>query len=148
MDRFILRYVLIKFIRVFDRAVFYTGSTTRAFLLQDIPGFSSKGYLKVPFFPLYTVDFSIGEDLYIGMPADLDQLGCEYSHRAVIGREGLVKLGHMAPDARCLLDQVDLKACSGKIKRGLNTADPSTDDHDVSKIAVSNILAKLLVIFP
>jgi hypothetical protein len=148
MDRFILRYVLIEFVRVFDRAVFYAGSTTRAFLFQDIPGFSGKSYLKVSYCSLYTIDFSIGENLYIGMPADLDQLGCEYSHGAVIGREGLVKLGHVAPDARCLLDQVDLKARSGKIKRGLNTTDPSTDDHDVSKIAASNTLAQLLDVFP
>ena len=33
MDGFILRYFLIKPIRVFDRAVFYTGRTTRAFVL-------------------------------------------------------------------------------------------------------------------
>ena len=32
MDGFILRYFLIKLIRVFDRAVFYTGRTTRAFV--------------------------------------------------------------------------------------------------------------------
>ena len=75
MDRFILRYFLIKLIRVFDRAVFYTGSTTRAFVLQNIPGLFGQGYLKVSCFPLYTVNFSIGEDLYIRMPADLDQLG-------------------------------------------------------------------------
>lgn len=148
MDRFILRYVLIEFIRVFNRTVFYTGSATRAFLFQDIPGFPGKGYPKVSCCSLYTVDFSIGKNLYIGMPADLDQLGCEYSHGAVIGRKGLVKLGHVAPDARRLLDQVDLKAGSGKIKRGLNTADPSTDHHDVSKIAAFNILAKLFDVFP
>ena len=56
------------------------------------------------------------------MPADLDQFGCEYSHGAVIGGEGLVELGHMAPDARRFLDQIDLKTRSGEIKRGLNTA--------------------------
>ncbi len=33
MDGFILRYFLIKLIRVFDRAVFDTGRTTRAFVL-------------------------------------------------------------------------------------------------------------------
>jgi hypothetical protein len=33
MDGFILRYFLIKLIRVFDWAVFYTGRTTRAFAL-------------------------------------------------------------------------------------------------------------------
>jgi len=33
MDGFILRYFLIKLIRVFNRAIFYTGRTTRAFVL-------------------------------------------------------------------------------------------------------------------
>ena len=75
MDGFILRYFLIILIRIFDRAVFYTGSTTRAFILKNIPWLFSQGYLKVSYFPFYTVDFSIGEDLYIGVPADLDQLG-------------------------------------------------------------------------
>ena len=144
MDRFILRYVLIKFIRVFDRAVFCTGGTTRAFVLQNIPGLFSKRYLKVSYFSLYTVNFSIGENLYIGMPADLDQLGCEYSHGAVIGRKGLIKLSHMAPDARCLLDQVHLKTRRSEIKRGLNTADPSPNNHYVSKLTVPETLTKLL----
>ena len=75
MDRLILRYFLIKLIRVFDRAVFYTSRTTRAFILTNIPWLFSQGYLKVSRFPLYTVNFSIGEDLYIWVPADLDQLG-------------------------------------------------------------------------
>ena len=57
-------------------------------------------YVKVSCFPFYTFNFSIGEDFYIWMPADLDQLGCEYSHGAVIGRKGLVKLGHMAANGR------------------------------------------------
>jgi hypothetical protein len=33
MDSFVLRYFLIKLIRVFDRAVFYAGRTARAFAL-------------------------------------------------------------------------------------------------------------------
>jgi hypothetical protein len=134
MDGFILRYFLIKLIRVFDRAVFDTGRTTRAFVLHNISGLFNQGYLEVSCFPFHTVNFSIGQDLYIGMPADLDQFGREYSHGAVIGGKGLVKLGHMAANGRCFLDQVNLKTGSGKIKRGLNTADPSTDNHDVSKI--------------
>jgi len=75
MDGLILRYFLIILIRIFDRAIFYTGSATRAFILKNIPWLSSQGYPKVSYFPFYTVDFSIGEDLYIGMPADLDQFG-------------------------------------------------------------------------
>jgi len=81
------------------------------------------------------------------MPADLDQFGCEYSDGAVIGRKGLVKLGHMAANGRRLVDQVNLKTRSGKIKRGLNTADPSTDNHDVSKMTLCETLTKLLNLF-
>jgi len=144
---FVLRYVLIKLIRVFDRAVFYTGSTTRAFALYDISGLLNQRYLKVSFFPCYTVYFSIGQDLYVGMPADLDQLGCEYSHGAVIGGKGLVKLGHMAANGRCFVHQVNLKTRSAKIKSGLNTADSSTDNQDISKSTASNAFTKLLNIF-
>jgi hypothetical protein len=144
VDGFVLRYFLIVFVGIFDRAVFYAGGATRALVLQNIPGLFSQSYLKVSCFPFYTVNFRIGEDLYVGMPADLDQFGCEYSHGAVVGGEGLVKLGHMAPDARRFFDQVNLKTGRGKIKRGLNTADPSTHNHDVSEILVPNTLAKLL----
>ena len=70
------------------------------------------------------------------MPADLDQFGGEYSNGAVIGREGFVKLGHMAANGRCLIDQVDLEAGIGKIKRGLHTADPAANNHDIPKITV------------
>jgi len=75
MDGFILRYFLIILIRIFDGAIFYTRSTTRAFVLKNIPWLFSQGYLEVSYLTFYTVDFSKGEDLYIGMPADLDQLG-------------------------------------------------------------------------
>jgi len=147
MDGLILRYFLIKWIRVFDRAVFYAGRTTRAFALFDISGLFNQRYLEVSCFPLYTVNFSIRQDLYIGMPADLDQFGRKYSDGAVIGGKGLVKLGHMAANGRCLVDQVNLKTRGGKIKRGLNTADPSADNHYVSKITVCETFAKLFNLF-
>jgi hypothetical protein len=147
MDGFILRYFLIKWIRVFDRAVFYTGRTTRAFALYYISGLFNQRDLEVSCFSLYTVNFSIRQDLYIGMPADLDQFGREYSDGAVIGGKGLVKLGHMAANGRRLVDQVNLETRSGKIKRGLNTADPSTDNHDISKISLCETFAKLFNLF-
>ena len=83
-----------------DRAVLYTGSTTRAFVLNNVSGLFIQGDLEVSGFPFYTVNFRIGQDLYIGMPADLDQFGREYSHGAVIGGIGLVKLGHLAANGR------------------------------------------------
>ena len=100
MDGFIRRYVLIVWIRDLDRAVLYTGSTPRAFVLYNVSGLFIQGDLEVSCFPFYSVNFSIGQDLYIGMPADLDQFGREYSHGAVIGGIGLVKLGHLAANGR------------------------------------------------
>ena len=109
MDGFVLRYFLIKSIRDFDRAVFYTGRTTRAFALYNISGLLSQCYLEVSLFPLYTVNFSIAQDLYVGMPADLDQFGGEYSDGALIGGKGLVKLGHLAANGGAFINQVNFK---------------------------------------
>ena len=71
-------------------------------------------------------------------------LGASIHMRAVVGRKGLVELGHVAADARRLLDQVHLEAGSGKIEGGLDTADPSADDHDVSEVAFGRIFTQLL----
>jgi hypothetical protein len=143
MDGLILRYFLIELIRVFNRAVFYAGRTARAFVLFNVPGLPDQGYLEVSCFSFYTVNFRIGQDLYIGMPADLDQFGREYSHGAVIGGIGLVKLCHMAADGRSFLNQIDLITRSGKVKRGLNTTDPPTEDHNIPKIPVCGNSKKL-----
>ena len=70
------------------------------------------------------------------MPADLDQFRRKYSHGAVIGGKGFVKLGHMASNARRFLNHINLETRSGKIKRGLDTADPSTDNHHIAKVTV------------
>jgi len=141
VDGFILRYLLIELIRVFDRAVFYTGRTTRAFVLQNIPGLSNQGYPKVSCFSFYTFNVSIRQDFYVGMPADLDQFGCKYSYGAVIGGKGLVKLGHMAANGRCLVHQINLETRSGKIKRGLDPADPPTENHYITKTAALETFA-------
>ncbi len=91
---------MIVWIRDLDRAVLHTGSTTRAFVLYNVSGLFIQDDIEVSCFPFYTVNFSKGQDLYIGMPADLDQFGREYSHGAVIRGIGLVKLGHMAANGR------------------------------------------------
>jgi len=100
MNCFVERYVLIVFIRVFRRTVFYAGCTPGAFFLQDVPWLFRKRYVEVSCLSFYVLNLGKGKDLDVGMPADLDQLGCEYSHRAVVGRKGLVELGHVAADAR------------------------------------------------
>ena len=91
---------MIVWIRDLDRAILYTGSTTRAFVLFDVSGLFIQGDLEVACCSIYSLNFSISQDLYIGMPADLDQFGREYSHGAVIRGIGFVKLGHLAADGR------------------------------------------------
>jgi hypothetical protein len=144
VDGLVLRYLLIELIRVFDRAVLYTGRASRAFVLQNVPGSSNQGYPKVSCFSFYTVNVSIRQDLYVWMPADLDQFGCKYSYGAVVGGKGLVKLGHMAAYGRCLVNQVYLETRSGKVKRGLNSADPSADNHHISEIPAFETLTNIV----
>jgi len=147
MDGFVLRYVLIKRVRVCDRTVFDTGRTTRAFALDNISGLLDQGYLEVSGFSFDAVNVSIGQDLYVGVPADLDQFGREYSDGAVIGGKCLVELGHMAADGRCLVDQVYFEASRGQIKRGLNATHAATDNHDIPKMTVRKTSAKLFDVF-
>jgi hypothetical protein len=137
MNRLVLRYLLVVLIGVLDRAVFDARRAARALVFLDVSGFLGKTYREIARFPFYTFNLGVGEDLYVRVPADLDQLGCEYSHRAVVGRKGLVELGHMATDARRLLNKIDLEARSREVERGLNTADASTDDHDVAEIVLA-----------
>ena len=102
-------------IGILDGAVLHADRAARALVFFDIPGFSVQCYLKVACFTFYLVNFGIGEYFYVRMPADLDQFRCEYSHTAVIGREGLVELGHVPAYRRRLLYQVHLKPGSCQV---------------------------------
>ena len=56
MDGFIIRYFLVKLIRVFDRTVFYTGGATRTFAFYDVSGLFSESNPKIPCLPFYFID--------------------------------------------------------------------------------------------
>ena len=73
------------------------------------------------------------------MPADLDQFRRENSHGAIIGGKGLIQLGHMAADTGSFFHHIHFETRSGKVKRGLNTTNPSANDHNVSKVFVAHI---------
>ncbi len=75
VNGFVFRYFLIELIRVFHRAIFYACTATGTFVLDNVSGFPCQGYLKITFFPFYRVNFSKRENLYVWMPADLDQFG-------------------------------------------------------------------------
>ena len=73
MNRFIIRYLLIKLIRIGYRTVLDTGSTTGALVFNNISGTGFQGYLKIPGLAFDAINFSECQNLYIWMPADLDQ---------------------------------------------------------------------------
>jgi hypothetical protein len=107
MDSLVGRYLLIEWVRVYDRTIFDTGCTTGAFVFLDVPGFSEQGNTKIPCTSFYRVDFCIGEDFDVWVPADLDQFRSKNSYGAIVGREGLVELGHMAANGRSRIYQID-----------------------------------------
>src|SRR3990172_3387505 len=76
------------------------------------------------------------------MSAAFQELRRFNAHGAVVRGKGLIKLGHLAADGRRLVDQVNLEARVGKIKSGLNTADPTADDHNISEILFARTVSK------
>ena len=136
VDGFAVGYILIESIGDLDRAIFHAGRTTRALVLDHVSGLLNQGDPKVACLPFHPVNFGIAENLYVWMPADLDQFGRKNSHGTVIGGIGLVKLRHMPANGRCLFNQVDLETRRCQIKRGLNAADSTANHHDVSKLIV------------
>jgi hypothetical protein len=75
VDSLVLRYFLIKLIRIFNRTIFRAGCTTRAIILNNVPRFLRQGNIKVTCSTFYAVNFRVGKNLYVRMPADLDQFG-------------------------------------------------------------------------
>jgi hypothetical protein len=73
-------------------------------------------HLEISRFTGNFLNFRKGEKLDVEMPADLDQLGRDNSHRAVVGGEGLVELRHDTADRRLFFDQIDVIAGIGKIE--------------------------------
>jgi len=147
VDRLVHRYVLVVLVRVLRRAVLHADGAARALVFLDIAGFPQECYVEVSRLALHTVNLGVGEHFDVGMPADLDQLGCENSHRAVVGREGLVELGHVAADRRGLLDEVHPEAGGREVQGRLDAAYAPADDHDVAEVALSAGLHQLLDIF-
>jgi hypothetical protein len=76
---------------------------------------------------LHGFQISVGNKLYVEMPADLDQFGGNDSHGTVIGGKGLVQLGHGPPDGRGFFKEVDIVARIRQIKGRLHARDPTSD---------------------
>ena len=109
------------------------GAASRAFGGIDVAGFLFQGSRKVPGLTFNILQFGKGKELDVSVPADLDQLGRDNSHGAVIGGKGLVDLCHGTANGRALFHQVDEIPCIGQVQRGLHPGNPTTDNHHRSQ---------------
>ncbi len=64
----------------------------------DVAGVPAEPDPEVPGLPFEGQDLRAGEDLDVEVPPHVHQLGADGAHRAVVGGEGLVQLGHVAAD--------------------------------------------------
>jgi len=98
-------------------------AAARAFVRVDEAGVVEDLRREVARLPLETDQLRIGDDLDVEVASGLDELGRQGAHRAVVGRERLVELGHVAAEGRRLLDEVDLVAALGEVEGALDAGD-------------------------
>ena len=94
---------------------------------------------KIPCLSLESHDVGVGDHVDVQMLVHLDQPGRDGAHRAVVGGEGLVQLGHAAADGGALFHQRDVEAGIGQIQGGLHPADARADDHHRAELAVVTV---------
>ena len=73
-------------------------------------------HLKIAGVALNSFYFTVCNQCYVQVLADLDQFGRDNSHGTVVGWEGLVKPGHQAADGRRPFHQIDIITRIGQIK--------------------------------
>jgi len=121
---------LVVFILAFDGTDFGAFAATRALGGIHKTRLLQKLYREVSRLTGNLLNFRQGQKLDVEVPADLDQLGRDNSHRAVVCGEGLVELRHHSADGGGFFDQINIKTGVGKIERRLHAGDPTTNDHN------------------
>jgi hypothetical protein len=86
-------------------------------------------HVEVAFLSLNGCDLGQGQKLNVQVPADLDQLGSEDSHGAVVGGKGLVQLRHGAAYGCGSLHEVNEKTGIGHVQRRLHPGNPASNHH-------------------
>jgi hypothetical protein len=120
IDRLAPVQPLVEIGRDLDRANGNTIPATRTTFLFYKARFAMEGDLKAARFSADTGHPGPGEHLDIGVAGHLDQFGGNHAGGAVIGRKGLVQLGHDPADADVLIHQEDFEASIGQIQGGLH----------------------------
>ncbi len=113
-----------------DGADFSALTAAVALRQVDVTGIALDGHVESAGLAADAFDLAQRDDLDVLVAAALDQLGREDAHRTVAGRERLVELGHAATDGGGALDEVDLEAGVGQVKRRLDAGDAAAIDED------------------
>jgi hypothetical protein len=97
-----------------------------ALLRQDIARLILQDGPEISGLTRQGIQLRAGDDLQVVVPADLDQLGRDNSHGAVVGGKGLVDLGHGAPDGGGAFHQIDKVPGIGQIQGGLHSGNAAS----------------------
>jgi hypothetical protein len=106
-----------------------TQAAGNTFIRVNVTGPPLQLHVKPTRLSGYPGDFREGVELDVVMPADLDQLGRQNSHGAVIGGKGLIQLRHGPADGRLLFHQMYKIAGVGQIQGGLHAGDAAAHYH-------------------
>jgi hypothetical protein len=95
----------------------------------NVAGFLFQGGREIAGLARNFFQFSKGEKLDVGVPADLDQLGGNNSHGTVIGGKGLVDLGHGTADGGAFFNEMNIIAGICQIQRCLHPGNAAANNH-------------------
>jgi hypothetical protein len=90
------------------RTVFNTCAASGTQVHVDAAGALSDFDLEIPCRTFDSFKIRVCDQFDVQMPADLDEDGRNNSHRTVIGRKGLIQLGHSAADGRRFFKQINI----------------------------------------
>jgi hypothetical protein len=136
VDRFARPEARVEFVGYFDGTDLEAIPARVALLQVDVSGMLEELHLEIARFALHIEDFGIREDLDIGMLVHLNEPRRDGTHGAVIGRKGLVELGHAAADCALFLDQIDFVARVSQVNGGLHSADARARHKDGAHLAI------------
>jgi hypothetical protein len=111
------------------RTIFNARAASCAAVFNYAAGAFSDFDFEIAWGSLDRFQISVGDQLDVHVPADLDQFGRDNSHGTVVGGEGLVQLGHDAPDRWRFFEQVDVISGICQIQGRLHPGDPASDNH-------------------
>jgi hypothetical protein len=113
----------------FDFTFFGTQATGNTLFGINVAGPLLQLHLKSARLPHEPGHFRQGVELDIAVPADLDQLGSQNSHSAVVGGKGLIQLRHGPADGGLFFHQIYKIAGVGQIQGGLHSGDTAAHYH-------------------